>query len=250
MLKTTAGKIFVALILVGFVVAISLVYAFLRPPEEATQPILPIPISEPTQVEDTQVETPSPTQAADNSEPAPGPLLFEIVPDESVARFTLGEILRGEPNLVIGSTGQVAGQISVDLADPSATRVGSITINARTFATDNSNRDRAIKNQILDTNIFEFITFTPTSISGLPDEATVGATFTLEISGDLTIRDITHPVTFTVTVTAISEVQLEGSGSATITRSAYGLIIPNVPSVASVDEEVLIEIIFVALAVD
>ncbi|MDH3944879.1 MAG: YceI family protein [Anaerolineae bacterium] len=250
MLKTATGKIIIAVVLIGLAAAAALYYAVLRTPEAASEPIAPIPIDEPTQAPAISEDEPAATDVAPPDDPAPTTLLFEIVPEESLARFSLGEILRGEYNLVIGVTDQVAGQISIDLSDPSAAQVGAISINARTFATDNSNRDRAIKNQILDTNIYEFITFTPTSIAGLPSEAVVGETMEFEITGDLTIRDITHQVTFSVTVLAVSETRLEGSGSATITRADFNLTIPNVPSVASVDEDVIIEIEFVALAVE
>ena len=72
-------------------------------------------------------------------------------------------------------------------------------------------------------------------------------TLEFQISGDLTVRDITHPITFDVTVTAVSETRLEGSASAILARGDYGLQIPEVPRVANVDEEVLLEIDFVAV---
>lgn len=250
MLRTKLGKIILSLVLIGAAAAVGLAYAFLRTPEEASESISPIPLDNPTQTADLPDEQPTLADEPTPTAPVVTNLLFEILPEESVARFSLGEVLRGEPNFVIGATDQVAGQIAIDLSDPSKTQVGVISINARTFATDNSNRDRAIKNQILDTNIYEFITFTPTSITGLPAEAAVGETLSLEITGDLTIRDITHEVTFSVTVLAVSESRLEGSGSATIRREDYGLTIPNVPLVASVDQDVLLEIEFVALAVE
>ena len=144
----------------------------------------------------------------------------------------------------------MAGQISIDFANPSASQVGTILINARTLTTGTGNRDRAIKNQILETNTYEFITFTPTSISGWPEAAVVGETIHLEIVGELTIRDVTHETTFFMTVVAVSETRLEGRGTTTIARGDYNLVIPNVPSVADVDEEVLLEIEFVAVAVE
>ena len=123
-------------------------------------------------------------------------------------RFEIDEDLRGALNTVVGTTDQVAGQLSVNLADLSQTQVGVIQINARTLVTDNDFRNRAINNEILDTGQFEFITFTPTAVEGLPASATVGETITFTLVGDLTIRDITQPATFTVEATAVSETQL------------------------------------------
>jgi polyisoprenoid-binding protein YceI len=121
-------------------------------------------------------------------------------------------------------------------------------VNARTFVTDSNFRNRAINNEILDTDEFEFIRFTPTSITGFPENPTVGESLEFQITGDLTIRDITHEVTFDVMVTAVSETRLEGSASAMVAREDYDLRIPNVPRVADVDEEVLLEIDIVALS--
>lgn len=175
-----------------------------------------------------------------------GATVFLIVPEESQARFTLDEVLRGEPTTVVGTSGLVAGQIAIDPANPTAAQVGVIQINARALATDNQMRNRAIGNRILQTDSYEYITFTPTAISGLPDSVAVGQAFTFQVTGDLSIRDVTRPVTFEVTVTPISETRLEGLASTTVLRSEYDLTIPNVPGVADVSEGVLLELEFVA----
>ena len=142
----------------------------------------------------------------------------------------------------------MAGQISVNLADLSQTEVGIIQINARTLATDNNFRNRAISNEILDTGQFEFITFTPTAIEGLPASTTMGEAVTFSIVGDLTIRDVTLPATFNVTATAVSDTQITGTATAVINRADFGLQIPSVPNVANVEEEVELFIDFVANA--
>lgn len=160
----------------------------------------------------------------------------------------MDEDLRGERKTVIGTTDQVAGQLSLNLADLSQTEVGIIQINARTLLTDNNFRNRAIQNEILDTGQFEFITFTPTGVEGLPATAAVGETVTFTLVGNLTIRDITLPATFTVEATAISDTQLAGSATTIVNRVDYDLQIPSVPNVANVEEEVELYIDFTANA--
>jgi polyisoprenoid-binding protein YceI len=174
------------------------------------------------------------------------PILFQIVQSESEARFTIDEVLRGNPKTVIGVTDQVAGEILFDPADPSSAQVGTILINARTLVTDDDRRNRAIGNQVLDTGIYEFISFTPTEVSGLPEAVSSGETVNFQITGDLTIRDVTNEVTFEATVTFVSEDRLEGSASTIVLKEEYGLTIPNVPFVADVSEEVGLVIEFVA----
>ena len=127
-------------------------------------------------------------------------------------------------------------------------KVGVILVNARTLATDNNFRNRAINNEILQTDEYEFIRFTPTAMTGFPENPKIGEELKFQITGDLTIRDITNQVTFDVTAMAVSETRLEGHASTTIARADYGLKIPNVPRVANVDEEVLLEIDFAAVS--
>ena len=174
-------------------------------------------------------------------------LVFEIAQAESEVRFRIDEVLRGAPKTVIGQTDQVAGFIAVDPDDFDNTEVGTIRINARTFVTDDSRRNRTLNNRILHTDQFEFIEFTPTSFEGLPNEVTIGEPFTFNSTGDLTIRDVTRPVTFEVMVTPVSETRLEATAAATVQYADYNVVIPSVPFVADVSDEVLLEIDFVAI---
>lgn len=260
MLNSRKSQIILAVVVVlgllGIVVGGFLAYTFLRTPEEASEPISSIPLENPTNSADGVTEADGSTDAESGPESdgdasaVTGVVLFEIVQAESEARFTINEILGGKPNTVVGSTDQVAGQISIDFGNPSASQVGIIQINARTLLTDKGNRNRAIKNQILETNTYEFITFTPTAINGWPDAPVIGETMQLEIVGNLTLLDVTREVTFALTVVAVSETRLEGRGSVTIFYADYGITIPVVPSVTGVDDDLLLEIEFVALAVD
>jgi polyisoprenoid-binding protein YceI len=196
-----------------------------------------------------QSEVQAATAAPDDSAGAPeGGVVFMIQPAETEARFVIGEILGGQPNTVIGVNHQVQGQITLDSSDPAASQIGAIEIGADAFVTDSNLRNRAINQFILESGAHPVITFVPTSVNGLPDAAVVGETVQVEISGDLTIRNITQPVTFSAEVTLTAEDRLEGSATATIQRADFGLTIPQVPRVAGVDEAVVLELDFVALA--
>ena len=191
-------------------------------------------------------QAPAPPQATGDAK------LFRIVPEESEARYEIDELLRGEPTRVVGLTDQVAGDIIVDFANASASQVGVIRINVRTMETPEDRRDRAVRSRILQSaeDQFEFVDFTPTALEGLPDAVAVGDTVSFTIVGDLKIREITAEARFQATVTVVAEDRLEGTAEATILRSTYNLVIPQVPFVADVGEEVLLGIKFVATAVD
>jgi polyisoprenoid-binding protein YceI len=219
-------------------------------------PVLDPPGPYPIQTTDQQVEATSevldagdagPYPAAEEIVGTPALAVFAIKTAESEVRFSLGEILRGQPKTVVGVTDQVAGEVAVDFKDLSSAQAGVIQVNARTLATDDDRRNRTIRNQILLTDSFEFITFSPTSISGLSGSAAVGETVNFQIDGDLMIRDVTNPVVFDVAASVVGEDRIEGTASTKINRNDYGITIPNVAFVAEVDEEVLLEIDFVAV---
>ena len=80
------------------------------------------------------------------------------------------------------------------------------------------------------------------------DSIAVGETITFDVSGDLTVVDVTRTVTFTVEVTLDSETQISGSAAVNVLRSDFGLTIPDVPSVANVTDDVDLSLQFVARA--
>jgi polyisoprenoid-binding protein YceI len=242
------------LIVSGIAIVLALAvagYMAFRTPEAASGPITAIPIATTSAVEEpaataaASVTAEEPAAAPAEGAPTAG-LIFEIVPGESEARFVIDEVLRGAPTTVVGATDQVAGQIAIDPSDPQSAQVGTIQINARTLATDNDFRNRAIKNAILRTDSFEFITFAPTAITGLPATVTVGEPVTFQLTGDLTISGATQPVTFDVTVTPLSETELTGTASAKVLYRDFGLSIPDSPQVDTVADEVRLELQFVA----
>jgi len=189
----------------------------------------------------------SPITALELNTSSPETTTFQIVPTESEVRFLIDEVLRDEPVTVVGRTDQVAGLIAVDPTNPTNTTIGTIRVNARTLVTDSDQRNRALNNRILQTDQFEFIEFTPSEIQGLPEQVTLGEPFIIQVSGDLTIRDITKPAMFEITVTPVSETRLEATATTTIQRADYDLTIPDVPFVADVSEAVQLEIDFVAI---
>ncbi len=205
-----------------------------------------------TEVTAPPIDTTAPAGAADTTA-APdstslAPTTFELT-DQSVATFRIDEELRGTPTTVVGTSNLVLGQIQIDQADLSNSQIGEILINARAFETDASLRNRAIRGPILDTEAFEFISFAPTSIDGLEGSAAVGDELSFTVTGDLTIRDVTRPVTFDVAATLMSDTSISGTATTVIERGPFELVIPSVPTVANVSEEVPLELVFVAESV-
>jgi polyisoprenoid-binding protein YceI len=217
--------------------------------EAATEPVETVePMAEETTVP-KQEATDEPVQEESTAVPATepgGPTIYRIDASRSEARFTIEEVLRGSDTTVVGVSSNLAGEIAVNMSDLADAQIGEILINARDFVTDNNFRNRAIANEILLTNTYEFITFTPKELVGLPDSVTIGEAYDFQIMGDLTLVGETREVIFDATVSPISETELQGVASTTILYGEFGITIPLSQAVSAVNDDVLLEIDFIA----
>lgn len=191
---------------------------------------------------------------ASNTANNPGePVRYRIVSGESEARFYIDEVLLGNETTVVGVTQDVAGDLIVDFSNPSQSEVGTIAVNARTLATDNDFRNQAIRGQILQSaqDQYEFVMFEPSTLENLPTEPVeAGTTIEFQITGDLTVRGVTNPVTFDASVTRAEDGSLRGTATTTILYSDFGISIQAPPTVSNIGDEVTLEIEFVAQPTD
>lgn len=226
------------------------------PAPMATVPPAEAPAAETPAADAPAAETPAadaaPAEQAAEAAPAAsaGAITLQIVPGAAEARFLIDEVLMGQDKTVVGVTQQVSGDLTVDPANPAAAQIGEIRIDARDLTTDDNRRNNQLRRAILRSgeDQYRYITFRPTSISGMPAAVAVGETFTFQVTGDLTIIATTLPVTFDMTVTPVAENTLQGSGAATVRYADFGISIPSVPFVAGVQDDVRLEIDFTAEA--
>jgi polyisoprenoid-binding protein YceI len=193
---------------------------------------------------------PSGTVITEGADPSAG-VVFHVLPDQSQARFLIDEILAGSPKVVVGATSEVSGEIVGDFASPEGVAVGPIQVDMSALRTDNNFRNRAIHDAILQTGdeANRYAVFQVTGVEGLPSEVAFGTPYELTLNGDLTIHGVTRNVTFSATVTPVSETRLEGAASASMPFSDFGIQILRLPpQVASVGDTVTLEIDFVAEA--
>jgi polyisoprenoid-binding protein YceI len=218
------------------------------PPRWRLAPTAEAPAAEAPAVEAPATEAAPAEQSA--AAASAGAITFQITPGAAEARFLIDEVLMGQDKTVVGVTQQVSGDLTVDPANPAAAQIGEIRIDARDLTTDDDRRTNQLRRNILRSgqDQYQYITFRPTSLSGMPAAVTVGETFTFQVTGDLTIIDTTLPVTFDMTVTPVAENTLQGSGAATVRYADFGISIPSVPFVAGVQDDVRLEIDFTAAA--
>ncbi len=193
-------------------------------------------------------QPPAPASAASA---APGQRTFTLDPAQTEAHFIVNEVLNGSPNTVVGKTNAVSGQIFASYDNPSATTMSPVKVDLSNIATDSTMRNGMIHRAILQTDnpAFQIVQFTMTRLDGLPDKITIGQPFSFKITGDLNLHGVTKPETFDATVTPVSDTQLKGKASLTITYADFGVQIFQLPrQVASVEDHVILEIVFVAQA--
>lgn len=240
-----------AVVLAGGGAAFAYVFWFAggsgEPSTELTTPELSDTSTWPTASDDSSTTT-SPTETTMDGATAKS---FVIDQAQSTARFEIDEVLNGNPKHVVGTTDQVVGQFLVDSGNPSSIEFSEIIVNARTLTTDSERRDRAMRGPVVldsGSDEHELITFIVTSVDGPVGGVDVGADVEFTITGDLTIKGITQPVTFDVSAAMVDDSTIAGSASADITRDMFEIGIPSVPNVANVTNEVLIALEFVAVA--
>lgn len=173
----------------------------------------------------------------------------QLAVDQSTSRatFTLKEDLNGKRTTVIGETAAITGTVTINTATPATLSIGKVAIDARTFTTDNERRNAAIARMILESEKpeYTYITFDTTAVEGVPALIEDGAQFPLIITGNLTIKKTTKPVTFTGTGSYVGGV-LTANVSSTIKYKEFEVSVPQLPFLANVEEEVLAELSIVA----
>jgi polyisoprenoid-binding protein YceI len=150
-------------------------------------------------------------------------VVYKIVPGESSLQYEVGETFINENNrfaMAVGVTPQVSGEITIDHAAPQNSQIGTITADISQFKSDSTRRDNALRDRFIESSRYPNVTFVPTQVEGLPGEYQDGQEIPLEISGDLTIREVTRPVTFDAVV-RLEGNQLTGQAVTTILMSDF-----------------------------
>ena len=244
------------------VVAGIISYNLFQTPEAASSPIVTLAPAEAVSQENgaatgslttndtanSAAEVPAAAEAVSEEVSAANGLVYTIDTANSQARFIIDEILRNQDATVVGTTNQVSGAVTFDSSEAQTAEISEILINARTIATDSNLRNRAIGNQILQTGQYEYISFVPTRLIGLPDSVQAGQTYDFQIVGDLTIIGQTREVTFDAQATLLSDTELSGLAATTLKYEDFGITIPFSQAVQAVADEVTLELEFTAKA--
>lgn len=192
--------------------------------------------------------TTAPAKPTDAPKPAT-PGAYKIVPGQSKASYAVNEVFINRGNLLataIGVSTVVNGEITLDPADPSKSKVGEITIDVSAFASDSGQRDNYIRRNSLESTKFPLARFKPTAITGLPASYKDGDELKFKMTGDMTVREATAPVTFDVTA-KLAGGKLTGTATADVKMTDFKFNPPDIAGVLKADNEVKLKLEFVAM---
>ena len=176
--------------------------------------------------------------------------LFRIVPGNgSEVRYVVRERLAGLAKTTIGTTSVVAGDIVIDMVDPSRSVVGEIVVNVEMFTSDSALRDKRLRHDYLESTHFPFAHFVPTAIEGVPSGLVENETVEISIVGDLTVKETTRSVTFVGPVT-LSDRRVTAAMSTVILGSDFDVGPINIARLAHTDDAITLEFDLVADEVD
>ena len=190
----------------------------------------------------------SPSQIIEENPASTESILFVIDQSESNVIYGVGETFLNQNNrynYAQGVTNIVSGEILVNFTEPSLSSVGQITVDIKSFKSDKSRRDNAIRDRWLESNKFPIAVFTPNELTGLPEEYALGDTVDIEVDGNLLIRDTTQPASFLVTLT-INSGQMVGQASTKLKMTDFGFDPPDISGILKAENEVDITFEFLA----
>lgn len=204
----------------------------------------PLPTPSPTAV-------PSPTPAS-NAAPTAAPpsagaegadrVIFVVRSEESEARYRVREQLAGFdlPNDAVGTTRAITGVLVLEggRVVPEASR---FQVDLRTLTSDQARRDNFIRRNTLQADRYPFAVFIPREARGLPTPLPTSGEHAFQLVGDLTLREITRPVTWEVTARVEGD-RVVARARTSFTFADFGLEPPRVPVVLSVDETIRLEV--------
>jgi len=132
--------------------------------------------------------------------PAEGETIYRIDPTKSSLSYEVQEKFAGkETSSATGTTNGIAGDIAIDPSDLGAARLGTVVVNLEQLHSDNNLRDARLRLDYLESHEHPLATFEVDEVSGLDGKLVEGEAHDVELTGDLTVKEITKPATFTGT---------------------------------------------------
>ncbi|MCS7259548.1 MAG: YceI family protein [Anaerolineae bacterium] len=191
--------------------------------------------------------------AASQATPTPTPTLplrplpdrteiFSIVPEESLLTYTVTQVLlnaggRAEP--VVGRTRQLAGQLTLNYADPRRSVFGLFTVNLHTLTSGDRARDAALRSDWLEFARFPLAYFRVQEVRNFPPDFQPARPLEFQLVGALTLKGITRPATWDTTAALYGD-RIKGTATTRLYLADFGIPLPVVPGQIEVTDGITV----------
>ena len=157
-----------------------------------------------------------------------GVLRFVIDSAGSEVKYVVRETLRGVVGSnAVGTTNAITGAIYLTPDGLSTAVQSEFNVDLRELRTDESRRDRYMRNNVLDTRQFPFAAFAAESITGFPAGYVEGEEVSLTLNGQLTVHGVNNRVDWVVKVRRAGDT-LTAIADTDFNMSDFGITPPNV----------------------
>ena len=165
----------------------------------------------------------------------------------TVARYLVQEQFANVdlPNDAIGETSDVEGAFTFDDSGNIVSGESRIVMNAANLRSDESRRDNYLSRNAIQTGQYPEIVFVATGVSGLSWPLPTSGEHAFEIQGDLTVRDVTRPVTWETTA-SFDGAAVTGTATTAFTFGEFEMDVPVLAFLLSVDDNIRLELDFIA----
>lgn len=164
-----------------------------------------------------------------------------VAPEGNQARYRVQEQFVGRdlPNDAVGVTSRITGAVTLDAEGRPVPARSRIVVDLASLVSDAERRDNYIRRRTLEVDSFPTAVLVPREVRGLDAlPATGEATF--QLVADLTLHGVTAPVVWNVTARRDGDA-LVGRASTRFPFSTFGLEIPRLARLLSVEDDIRLE---------
>jgi polyisoprenoid-binding protein YceI len=196
----------------------------------------------PSPISATAVPLP-PTASTTDTSSGGDVIRLVLVPENSEARFRVREQLAGAslPNDAVGRTKDFTGTVVIKPDGSIVSSDSQFVVSMGTLVSDQPMRDNFLRGNVLQVNQYPKAVFVPKQASGLPSPLPQSGSVTFKLTGDLTVRNVTQPVTWDVTA-QVQGNQVTAQAATAFKFEDFSLTQPHVARVLSIEDNIKLEL--------
>lgn len=196
-----------------------------------------------------QVDEATPPAAEESTSAAAATRTFQIVPEQSSMQYFVEEEFFGQAVpfvTAIGKTSALNGSVALRIEGNTVQiESGAFEADISTLTSDRPRRDQAIRDRWLQSSRYPIATFVAGEALNMPAGAEYGQDVAFQVSGDMTIREVTNPLTWDMTA-SIDGDKLAGTATTFFYMKDYGFDPPDIAGILRVTDGVTVTVDFVA----